>query len=61
MWHRGVAVARLLTEGLAWARRWSGSWQVPTTGAISRARVKLGPQPLKALFEQTRNGVGSPL
>lgn len=45
-------VARLLTEGLAWARRWSGSWQVPTTAAISRARVKLGPEPLKALFEQ---------
>jgi hypothetical protein len=46
-------VARLLTEGLAWARRWSGSWRVPTPGAISRARVKLGPRPLKALFEQT--------
>jgi hypothetical protein len=46
-------VARLLTQGLAWARRWSGSWQVPTTAAISRARVKLGPEPLKALFEQT--------
>ncbi|MEV7028093.1 IS4 family transposase [Kitasatospora sp. NPDC093558] len=46
-------VARLLTEGLAWAGRWSGSWQVPTTAAISRARVKLGPEPLKALFEQT--------
>ncbi|WP_030059330.1 MULTISPECIES: IS4 family transposase [Streptomyces] len=45
-------VARLLTEGLAWARRWSGSWQVPTTAAISRARVKLGPEPLKALFAE---------
>jgi len=28
-------VARLLTEGLAWARRSSGPWRVPTTGAIS--------------------------
>lgn len=45
-------VARLLTHGLAWAKRWSGSWQVPTTAAISRARVKLGPEPLKALFDQ---------
>lgn len=45
-------VARLLTHGLAWARRWSGSWQVPTTAAISRARVRLGPEPLKALFAQ---------
>ncbi|GAA2620273.1 IS4 family transposase [Streptomyces axinellae] len=43
-------VARLLTQGLAWARRWSGSWQVPTTAAISRARAKLGPEPLRALF-----------
>jgi hypothetical protein len=58
-------VARLLTQGLAWAKRWSGSWQVPTTAAISRARVKLGPEPLKALFahvvrplatEETRGG-----
>ncbi|GAB1339869.1 IS4 family transposase [Streptomyces sp. E-15] len=44
--------ARLLTHGLAWAKRWSGSWQVPTTAAISRARAKLGPEPLKALFAQ---------
>ncbi|WP_020124821.1 IS4 family transposase [Streptomyces canus] len=52
-------VARLLTEGLAWARRWSGSWQVPTTAAISRARVRLGPQPLKALFEQVAGPVAT--
>jgi Insertion element 4 transposase N-terminal/Transposase DDE domain len=45
-------VARLLTEGLAWARRWQGSWQVPTTGAITRARTRLGPEPLQALFAQ---------
>jgi hypothetical protein len=43
-------VARLLTEGLGWARRWQGSWQVPTTAAITRARAKLGPEPVKALF-----------
>jgi hypothetical protein len=43
-------VARLLTHGLTWAKRWSGSWQVPTTAAISRARARLGPEPLKALF-----------
>jgi Insertion element 4 transposase N-terminal/Transposase DDE domain len=52
-------VARLLTEGLAWARRWSGSWQVPTTAAISRARVKLGPEPLKALFRQVAGPVAT--
>jgi hypothetical protein len=43
-------VTRLLTEGLAWARRWQGQWQVPTTAALSRARARLGPEPLKALF-----------
>jgi hypothetical protein len=44
-------VARLLTEGLAYARRWRGSWRVPTTAAITRARAKLGPEPLRALFD----------
>lgn len=43
-------VARLLTEGLGWARSWQGSWQVPTTAAITRARARLGPEPVKALF-----------
>lgn len=43
-------VARLLTEGLVYARRWRGSWQVPTTAAITRARARLGPEPLRALF-----------
>jgi Insertion element 4 transposase N-terminal/Transposase DDE domain len=46
-------VARLLTHGLAWARRWRGGWQVPTTGSITRARARLGPEPLEALFTQT--------
>jgi hypothetical protein len=45
-------VARLLTEGLAYARRWRGTWQVPTTAAISRARARLGPEPLRALFAE---------
>src|SRR6266576_3940377 len=43
-------VARLLTEGLAYARRWRGTWRVPTTAAITRARARLGPEPLRALF-----------
>ena len=43
-------VARLLTDGLAYARRWQGTWQVPTTAAITRARARLGPEPLRALF-----------
>src|SRR5438067_962477 len=53
-------VARLLTEGLAWAGRWSRPWQVPTTAAISRARVKLGAAPLKALFEHVAQPLARP-
>src|SRR2546430_3538355 len=44
-------VARLLTEGLAYARRWQGTWRVPTTAAITRAPARLGPQPPPALFD----------
>lgn len=53
-------VARLLTEGLAWAARWSRPWQVPTTAAISRARVKLGVEPMRALFEQVATPLARP-
>jgi hypothetical protein len=45
-------VARLLTDGLAYARRWRGTWRVPTTAAITRARARLGPEPLRALFAE---------
>jgi hypothetical protein len=44
--------ARLLTDGLAYARRWRGNWRVPTTAAITRARARLGPEPLRALFAE---------
>jgi transposase IS4-like protein/DDE family transposase len=53
-------VARLLTEGLAWTRRWRGSWQVPTTGAISRARRRLGAEPLRALFAAVVRPLATP-
>jgi hypothetical protein len=43
-------VMRLLVEGLAWARRWQGSWQIPDKSSIARARARLGPAPLRALF-----------
>jgi Insertion element 4 transposase N-terminal/Transposase DDE domain len=45
-------VMRLLVEGLAWARRWRGSWQVPDKSSIARARARLGPAPLRELFAQ---------
>ncbi|WP_327687336.1 IS4 family transposase [Streptomyces sp. NBC_00467] len=45
-------VARLLTQGLERVRRWDKGWRVPTTGAIGRARRRLGPEPLKVLFDR---------
>ena len=45
-------VMRLLVEGLAWARRWRGSWQVPDKSSIARARARLGPAPLRELFAE---------
>src|SRR5262245_40469233 len=53
-------VARLLTEGLAWARRWRGRWEVPSTAAISRARARLGAEPLRLLFERVCRPLATP-
>jgi hypothetical protein len=43
-------VMRHLVEGLAWASGWARAWNVPTKAALSRARARLGPEPLQALF-----------
>lgn len=43
-------VARLLVQGLEREGRWANAWRVPTTAAIGRARLRLGPEPLRALF-----------
>ncbi len=43
-------VARLLVQGLERESRWANGWRVPTTAAIGRARLRLGPEPLRALF-----------
>jgi hypothetical protein len=45
-------VARLLAGGLGWARRWQQWWRVPSTPAIVKARARLGPEPLRLLFQQ---------
>ena len=44
-------VMRELVEGLSWASGWSQSWSVPTKAALFKARARLGPEPLRALFE----------
>lgn len=43
-------VMRTLVHGLRFARTWSRTWSVPTTGAMSQARVRLGEAPLRELF-----------
>ena len=43
-------VMRELVEGLSWASGWAQSWSVPTKAALFKARARLGPGPLQALF-----------
>jgi hypothetical protein len=45
-------VMRLLVEGLRFAGSWRKEWKIPTTGAISQARQRLGAEPLRILFER---------
>jgi Insertion element 4 transposase N-terminal/Transposase DDE domain len=45
-------VMRNLVEGLAWESGWRNRWTVPTKGAISQARARLGSEPLSALFDR---------
>jgi hypothetical protein len=44
-------VMRLLVGGLEWLGRWRRAWTVPGTAAIAKARARLGPGPLRGLFE----------
>jgi Insertion element 4 transposase N-terminal/Transposase DDE domain len=45
-------VLRRLVGGLRFLRGWSRDWKVPTTSAISQARVRLEEEPLKRMFER---------
>jgi Insertion element 4 transposase N-terminal/Transposase DDE domain len=53
-------VARLLVGGLGKMARWRGSWRVPTTGALTQARARLGSGALKALFERVASPTSTP-
>jgi hypothetical protein len=44
-------VMRLLVGGLEWLGRWRRAWSVPSTAAIAKARARLGPGPLRVLFD----------
>lgn len=45
-------VMRKLVQGLKVMRIWKGDWHVPTTAALSKARIRLGVDPLRVLFER---------
>jgi hypothetical protein len=53
-------VMRRLVGGLQFMRAWRKEWSVPTTGAISQARDRLGEAPLKALFERIAEPLAVP-
>ena len=45
-------VMRNLVEGLSWGSGWAQAWKVPTKAALFKARARLGPEPLEALFKE---------
>jgi hypothetical protein len=52
-------VMRQLVEGLAWESRWERSWEVPSKMAISKARSRLGREPIELLFRAVAVPVAS--
>jgi hypothetical protein len=60
LFHDGYEeVLRKLVNGLRFARVWSVHWSVPTTGAITQARQRLGSAPMKALFMKVASPVAT--
>jgi Insertion element 4 transposase N-terminal/Transposase DDE domain len=53
-------VMRNLVEGLSWASGWSQAWSVPTKAALFKARSRLGPEPLRGLFDAVAVPLGTP-
>ena len=47
-----------LTDGLSWASGWQDSYSPPSKSAIFQARVRLGSEPLAALFERVARPLG---
>lgn len=53
-------VMRKLVNGLRFLGNWGDDWQVPTSGAISQARGRLGDKPLRVLFERVAAPIAEP-
>ncbi len=45
-------VMRKLVQGLSWLAVWKKEWHVPSSSALAQARERLGPEPLRELFER---------
>ncbi|GAB2736922.1 hypothetical protein JOM49_005889 [Amycolatopsis magusensis] len=45
-------VMRKLAHGLRAVGSWRSEWKIPTVGAISKARMRLGAEPLRLLFDR---------
>ncbi|MFF5264309.1 transposase domain-containing protein [Actinomadura viridis] len=59
--HNYDQVMRILLDGLSWRSRGSRSWErAPSASAISRARARLGSDPLRVLFERMAGPLGEP-
>lgn len=48
-----------LTDGLSWASGWTETYTPPSKSAIFQARVRLGAEPLAALFERVAKPIGT--
>ena len=53
-------VMRQLVHGLRFARTWSRVWNVPSTSAMSQARVRLGEAPMRELFARVAVPLAGP-
>jgi hypothetical protein len=53
-------VLRKLVNGLRYLGTWRDDWHVPTDGAISQARKRLGEPPLKVLFDRVAQPLAVP-
>lgn len=51
---------RKLVNGLRFLGIWRDEWHVPTDGAISQARTRLGEQPMKMLFDRVAEPLAVP-
>ncbi len=49
-----------LSDGLAWSSGWAEHYTLPSKSAIFQARQRLGPEPMKVLFERVAVPLGLP-